>query len=348
MTMSWNGKAVIDAAAEESWDTSTAFRSKLVRYANEIMNDIAYVLPQDYFLFKLKKLIPTEQEIVSLSPQIPSQPSASVTSGGFLTESATYMVYVTFVLFDADARTYIESEPSVASSDVTTSGSNLQVNVTNIDVYDGSNIIPNTIYRRVYLSRKLSTESSFSEPFLHTTIYDNTTTSIGIATESSSTVTPPSASEVDQLSSTQMCFNSGNRYLNRVDISQLRRFDPDSSSSSEPDAFDFYGPDGIFIYPKLTATATIAQRTLSYFVYRRPHEIFYDSDVKIDLPIQAKRALIQGIVWKAHQFLDRDGYVSKRNEYEESKKQFIEAMTRQRGAPSSVRDVNGDTDGFLI
>ena len=66
------------------------------------------------------------------------------------------------------------------------------------------------------------------------------------------------------------------------------------------------------------------------------------------MPIQLKKVLIQGVVWKSYEYNDRDGKVSEFNKYEQMKKEAINKMTRQKGKPTPVRDVNGDSFGYSV
>lgn len=349
MTRSWNQKALIDILADELWDASTAFRAKIIRWLNEIQDDIAGELPLELVEFQLKKLLPTQQELIDLSPQIPSAPTTALASGGSLTENSTYKVYTTFVIYDPDTKQYMESEPSLAGTARQATSSDKTINLTAIDTHDGDTTVsPTTIYRNIYVSILASGGTEYGEPFYHGQIADNSTTTYSITSEPTSTVTPPSDSELDQLSSKAMIFSSGNRYLLSKNINEIKRADPNNAESATPNYFDYIGDRRISLYPKLTSTATTAQRTLQYFVYRRPHEFFYDVDRKIDLPIGIKKALIAGVIWKAYEFRDRAGKESKLSNYEELKKMALKKYKRQKGRPRVVRDVQGDTFGFEV
>lgn len=274
----------------------------------------------------------------------------SVTLGDIgLANGDSYKVYTTFVVYDEDLENYIESELGTASSAIAADLTDQDISVSSIDTFDGDTTVnPANVYRRVYMAKLASGETSYAEPFYIGEIQDNTTTTYTISSDATSTITPPSASEIDQISSDHPFFPNGNRWLQKLGSNQLRRFDPDSSTSTSPFAFDYIGPDKIRLYPMLSSTATTAERTLVYHVYRRPHEVFYDVDRDIDLPIVAKKALIEGIVWKAYEYRDRDRAQEKLNNYEEFKAQFKNKINRNRIKPGVVRDVTGDTFGMEV
>ena len=131
-------------------------------------------------------------------------------------------------------------------------------------------------------------------------------------------------------------------------MDDLRRYNPSGSSSGTPSYFDYVGTDRIKLYPKLSSGATDAQRTFTFFVFRRPHEVFYTVDRKLDMPITFKKALIEGVLWKGYEFRDRDGHVSKLNNYMNFKKEALNKIRRLKNRPSVVRDVNGDTFGYEV
>jgi len=274
----------------------------------------------------------------------------SVTLGDIgLVDGTTYKIYATFVIYDEDMENYIESELGTASAAIVADLTDQDISVTSIDTYDGdATVAPANIYRRIYMAKLTSGETAYGEPLFVAEIQDNSTTTYTITADTTSTITPPSDSEIDQISSDHPFFVSGNRWLSKVDMNAQRRFDPDSSTSTSPYAYDHVGTDKINLYPKLATTATTAQRTLSYWVYRRPHEIFYDVDREIDLPISAKKALIEGIVWLAYEYRDRDRAQEKLRNYEEFKAQFKNKINRTRVRPGVVRDVSGDTFGMEV
>jgi len=344
MSRSWNGKALLDRLLDELWSSSSdsAMKTRVINWVNEIQDDLISELPLDYFKIKLKKLLPTEQEFIDLGVQIPGASTATIATGGALTEDSKYKVYTTFVVYDDDSKKYIESVESPASNEVTVTATNKTINITAIPTFSGSAVNPQTIHRRVYLSK------DDSEPFLVQDIEDNTTLTLSIVAEATSTVTPPSDSEIDQLSSDSMYFNSANWPLERQDSNTIRRYDPKSGSTGSSALFDYYGTQGIHLYPKLSAAATEDEKTLLYTSYRRPHEIFYDITRDIDLPIVFKNALVAGVIWKGYDFRDRSGAVTKANIYIELRKAVRKKLKRQRGRPGVVRDVNGDTSGYEV
>lgn len=348
MTRRWNGKALVDELGERLWDTSSSFRSKILRWLDETLIDIASEQKLPYYKIKTKKLLPAQREIIDLAPEIAGAPTSALASGGNLTATSTYKITITFLVYDSNGKDYIESEQGTYSTERTADASNKTIDLTDIPTMGGdSSYEPSTIYRRVYVATKES-GGSYGEPFLYSTIEDNTTTTLSITDEPTSTITPPDDSELEEIASDHMVFPSSNKRLNKVSSNQIKRFDPNSSESTTPDMFDFESQTKITLYPKLSSSATTAQRTLVYSVYRKPHKVFYDVDCEIDAPSSIKTALKAGVIAKAYEYRDRNGVESKLANYEVLKKAAIKKLKRKIGKPNPIRDVNGDTFGLEV
>lgn len=253
MTRSWNGKALIDELAQRGWDTSTTHIERVRKWINDIQNDIVADIPQDHRRIRLKKLLTSGQEEYDLSPTIPEKPYVYTASGGSLTNGTEYIVYITSLTYDDDLKEYIESEPSEPSTAVSADATNKTLNIISTPVLPGSqDVKPINIRRRVYVSKKASTDTVHGEPLFSVDIENNVDTTLTITTEPTSTITPPSDSMVDQLCSDEIFIEGSNRYLYQNQRNKIRRFNPSGSDTGTPDAFDFVGPKKIRIYPPLS------------------------------------------------------------------------------------------------
>lgn len=349
----WTQKQLIDEVLQDYWSSSEneTDKAKVIGWINEVQDMLVQEIRIPHFRIQLKKLLPTEQETINLSPEIPGAATAVLSAGGSLVEDSVYKVITTFLIYDDDGKRYIESEAGTESSELTATAVNATIDLTNIPVYSGdTSVNPLTIYRRVYLAIKADGESEFADPILVQTIQDNSTTTLSISSEPSSTVTPPSDTEIDELSSEQMTWATGSGYLRREDRSSVRRYSPSTTNttSDTPYVFDYEGNDSIFLWPPLSSESSTAQRTLIYWVYRRPHEVFYESSRKVDLPISFKRALKAGVKWLGYDHRDREGYRSREDIFEKEKAKLIRKYNRSKGRPTTVRDVNGDEYGYMV
>jgi hypothetical protein len=350
MSRKWNGKALVDELAVRLWDVSDANKERIINWINEIQDDIVSDMPLDFWKFKLKKQLPLGQEIIEMSPDKPIAPTVALNSGGTLVEDYVYKVLITNVIWDEDLADFIESEGGSESAEITATSGNGTIDISAIPVMAGTaSLDPNNIHRRVYLMTKTSTSGAvFGEPFFVADILDNTTTTLSITAPSDSTISPPSDSEIDQLANDNPWNQSNGKYLERQDMDDIRRYNPAGSTSATPSYYDYVGTHKIKLYPRLASGATTAQRTFNYFVHRRPHEVFYTTERAIDMPIVFKKALIEGVLWKGYEFRDRDGHVSKLNNYMNFKKEALNKTRRLKNRPSVVRDVTGDTHGYEV
>jgi len=279
----------------------------------------------------------------------PTLTSVSLSDVGDGVTFSDYKVYVTYKIFDGECSSHVESQASVASGEVNADFDVQSLAVTSIPVFGGDTTVePSVIYRSLYMAKKSSTDTDFGEPFFVANLEDNTTTTYTISSDPTSVLTPPDVSEIDQLSSEHPYLESGNKFLVRESSNKVRRADPNSSESTSPYSYDFIGETSILLYPQLSSGATDAQRTLSYWIYRRPHKTVYVSDLDIDAPKSWEKALFEGVVWKGYEYKDRNGVQTKLNNYELFKKQLQAKARRQRGKPTAVRDVNGDTYGWEV
>jgi len=351
MSRYWNCKKMLDRALDEGWSSSTnsTMLARAIRWGNEIQNDIVKSLPYDAFNFKLKKLIPASQEFIDLAIDIPAAPSTALGGGGALTETNTYKPYITFVIYDPDTKKYMESEPSPAGTGVLMTSGNLTLLVTDIPTFDGDDSYePKIIYRNVYVAELAAGETVYGPAYYSSQITNNGDTTASVAAVPASTApTPPSSSEIDQISSDHMYFPESAVFLDRRNNNRTRRYDV-ASSEGTPRSFDWHGLEGISIYPQVSSGATDKARTMLYSVHRRPHEMFYNIEREMDLPIQCEAAWMKGMLWKMYEFRDRSGAESKQKNYDEEKKELEKVLGRNRGRPSVVRDVVGDYAGYEV
>jgi hypothetical protein len=343
-----NGKNFVDYLGSRLWDSSSDFRSHILRWINDIQTDIiSDKVKVDYFLFEMKKRISTGQNYIDLNISKPSTPTVAIATGGSLTNGTAYKVYTTFVLYDNSIRKYIESEMSLASAIVTGTSSDKTINITAIDTYPGdTDIHPTTIYRNIYLAKKASTDTAYGDPFYVGQITNNTTTTYSITSEPTSTVTPPSFSMLIDVSRKGLCFQNLNTKLVQESFQKILDYNPKLDSEGDPIYFDYVGQDRLFIHPKFPSTASSDNRTLSYYVYRKPHEVFYDVDRELDFPLEMMAVVELGVVWKSYEFRDRAGKETIQNNYEVAKRNFLNKFSQKKGS-ASIRNVNPDCDGWV-
>ncbi|MGE3608009.1 MAG: hypothetical protein AB7I27_00375 [Bacteriovoracaceae bacterium] len=331
MSSIWNGNALLTRFVQKYGLSDTTSTARVLEWMNEIQEDICTDYNWPFLKFKMKKQITSSDQEIDISPQIPSAPSVALAAGGSLTTDTACYVKVTFVIFDEAQKEFssIESEASAASSVATPTGSNLKLSLTNIDTFDGSTSVkPTVIHRRVYLKQ------GSGNYYLAATIEDNTTTTLEISTNPTSTIEPPEYSLVANLSGEDPVIEGSNIRLYESKLNDLIAYDPALSTSGTPQYYVRTSPRRILIYPKPSSTITI-----SYWVYRKPSRIFSDTDRVLQLDPSFKPLLDAGVTWKGYEYKDSDGQEGKLSNYETLKEKFRGSKSRTGGQALRVKEV---------
>lgn len=307
--MDWNGLSLATNYALEAGYTSsdtTAF-ARILRYVNEAQTDICAKYKWPFLNIKLERVLTSGDEIVSIAPPKPSAPSASVVSGGSLEADTTYYIRVTFQIFDetGDNDRRIESVAS-SSASATTTTTDKTVILTGIGLWTGSSAsTPNTVWRNIYVS---TDNVNF---YYHSTITDNTTTTIGVTSEPTSTEEPPFEGLVDGLSDSVITIESGGSALRQVTKEWIQRQDPGRNQTGRPNCFAVLDRKTIMLHPKPDSAYTI-----TYYVKRLPSAIFANNTRPLQIPRFLQPAIDDYVAWKDFKHEDTAGKQSMRANYE--------------------------------
>jgi len=293
-------------------------------WMNDVITDIGTRHDWDFFRVKGQKVLVAGNEEQSLIIGPPGAPSVATSSGGSLTDNSVYKVLITFVESSG-----VESAAGTASSSVTPSGSDLQIDVTSIP----TSTEPLVTKRKVYLQKD---GGAF---LLSTTIDDNTTTSTTISADSSSLVEPPDYNPIRVIDGE--LFLESSSQLEFRDVDQLRLLFQGSFSSGTPSFWSSLGGDRVLLYPK-PSSAII----LSFYYYRVPKRIYASTDSVPDLPIWLKPVIRAGVISRGYEYRDRDGQESKLSNYEQLLSDAFSRHGDSKRVKLRVRDVVGDADGW--
>lgn len=331
MAGTWNGASLLFRFYEKYGFRTTDAQARVLEWMNEIQEDICESYRYPFLKIKLKKQITSSEHEVNLSPQVPSAPSVAIGSGGSLTVDTSYYVKVTFLIYGEDTREFdsIESEPSIASAVANTTTGNLKISLTNIDTYDGdSSVKPTIIHRRIYLKK------GTGNYVLYSTIADNTTTTLEITADTSSSIEPPEYSLVQVLSEDSPLIESSGIYLAETELHKIKQNDPNFTASGTPTHFARVSEKKILLYPKPSATIT-----LSYWVYRIPSRIFNDSSRVIQLDHSLKKVLDEGVDWKGKAWKQDAQAAEILSNYEQLKERSQAAKGLSSGPFSTIKVV---------
>jgi hypothetical protein len=328
MSRSWNGESLVDELSALLGDTSTAYKSRVLGWANDVIFDISSRHDWAHHLVKGKKVLVSGEEEHSLEIDAPEAPSVALYTGTGLTASSFYKVLITY-LQDNGA----ESVAGTESAALTASGANLQINVTNIPTSLESLVTK----RNVYLQKD-------NGPFyLYQTIEDNFTIDLIITDDADSTIEPPDYGIIRRLKGSPFFEGAPSNYLTYKDVDQLRLMAQGAWSTGSPSFFSPLDVNNITVYPIPSSDMEV-----SFNYYRNPKRLFNSTDSQPDLPIYLKPTLKAGIIALGFEYRDRAGQEIKRANYENSLVDAINRGGRVSNIEYTVRDVYGSFNGYEV
>jgi len=325
----FNGKSLVDEWAAEQSDTSSAHLSRVLTYVNDGILDIASRHGWKTHRRKGKKILTASAEEQELKTTAPTAPSVAVSSGGSLTDATVFNVYVTYV----DSNGY-ETPAGTASANVTTASPNLQIDVTSIPVSPE----PLVTARNLYL-QKASGNILYSQQ-----VADNTTTTATIdeePTDSDVTARPPEYDQIRKLDGDPFFEGSPELQLVNRTIDQMRYLHKGSFSDGTPQIYGLITDTNLLLNPRPSSALT-----LSYYYFKRPPMVTYQTTSIPDLIPELKPLLRFYVMMRGFEFRDRNGAVSKYNQYEAMVLEYISRFGQRRDGRKIVSDRVGDSDGY--
>lgn len=326
---SWNGLSLQGELSALLSDESTVFKARVSQWIRDIELDICSRHYWPFLRAKAKKIMTVGSEDQSLLLSVATAPTVAIASGGSLTALSTYKIRVTFYESISGIETFQGAESSLVTADAV----NKTINLTAIPVGVG----PLITGRKVYLSK------DSGDYFLHTTISDNSTTTLSITNETTSKIQPPDFGYISKIDGE--FFIEGKQQLKAMDLQTLRQSYSDiyTSNTGSPYAYSLLSEERAILYP-VPSTA----ETLSFYYFKVPMGIYPSADSIPTIPAKLKQVLVAGVEWKGYQYRDRDGKDSNQSRYEELLRQSIS----QYGSPDRhsyrIRDVVGTSGGYSI
>lgn len=323
--MRWNGLALQTEFSETLGDTSTGFKARVLTWMNDIQDDIVSRHRWPFTQKTGKKNFSTTSEYNDLFITAPTAATVAISSGGSLTDAATYTVKVTYYQSTDGYETTLGS----ASSTVTASASNATVSITAIPVSSE----PLVTSRRVYVSKNSGTYYYDQE------IADNTTTTATISTNTTSTVEAPEYVGIKGLIG-NIWIESVGRYIEYRDENDLRMNYPNALAAGTPQWFSMAGQTRVVL--DQVPSSTLVGR----FLYEQiPPRIVAEATSQPTLPIWLKNVLEPGVLWKGYQYRERELASTYMQMYEARLQEAISNTGHSRHGSFRVRDVTGDSSG---
>jgi hypothetical protein len=328
MSRTWNGSSLVTELSTILGDTSTAFQSKTLAWINDVSFDIGTRHDWPYFKAKGKKKLTASQEVQSLEIASPGACSVATAAGGALTADSVYYVQVTFVQANG-----VETIAGTASASAIPTGGNLTINLTSIPVSAESLVTARNIY----------VKKDSANYFYYSQIADNTSTTLSITANTSSTIEPPDYDSIRKLSGSPFFESGPSNYLQAKELDQLRRLSQGAFETSNPEYFALMDVNSLVLYP-LPGSGL----ELSFNYYRNPFKTYNSSSSQPDLPIYLKQVLKAGVIAMGYEYRDRSGQENKRQNYEALLIDAFSRFGRVAEIEHQVRDVYGDSFGFEV
>lgn len=328
MSRNWNGESLVDELASLLGDTSTAFKSRVLGWANDTIFDINSRHDWGHAYVKGKKVLTSEEEIQDLEVAAPDAPETALASDGSLTVATAVSVLITYLQSNG-----VESVAGEASEALTITESQRSIALENIPTSQESLVTKRNVYVKVD-----------DEPFyFHSQIDDNFSTTLTISTEPDSLIEPPDYDAIKRLDGSPFFEGSPSNCLKYKSNEQLRLLVEGSWSVGNPEFFAPLSANKISLYP-----IPSLELEVSFNYYRNPFKLYYTEDSQPDLPITFKPLLKAGIIALGYEYRDRDGQEGKRAIYEQLLVDSINRMGRVANVEYSIRDVYGNFNGAEV
>lgn len=284
--------------------------------------------------FKGKKLLATSNEEQNFEYTAPSAPTVVIANGGSLVENTNYKGLVTFV----DSNGY-ESFAGTATGAVTGTAANKTISWSSIPTSDESLVTA----RRLYVSKDDNGGGTYGKYFFDQEIADNTTTTATTTSEPDTNgAEPPDFNMIRKIEG-NLFLESKNREIFYKPIEELRSLFPKTWEEGPPRWCSYAGNERFWLYPKPNNDA----QSVSFYYYRHPKRGHYLTTSIPEFDIGAKEVIRSYVRWRGHDFKDRDGQIEKKNIYIETFSDYVSRNFGSNRVQSQVRDVIGDSDGWL-
>lgn len=326
--MGWNGSDLRDEYASALLDTSTSFKTKVLGWMNDVLDDISSRYQWPFVRQRgVKRLTLSTQESEMFLPT-PTAPVIASSSGGSLTDAASYTIRVTYYR-TSDG---LESPAGDVSNAVTTNTPNLLLSVTSLPV----STEPSVTSRRVYLSKNAAAY------YLYSTVSNNTATTTSITADTTSVVEPQPHNGIRMFVGRPWIPASG-VFLDRMIEDGIRMYFPQSSMTGVPQFFS-ETRYGVMLFDKSPSSSVDM-----YFNYIKiPKRIVADQTTALDLPIFFKQMLTYGVLHKGYEYRERDLALQYKQLYENEIREKISDSARAQLGWKRIRDVMGDSDGRVF
>lgn len=336
--MGWNGLDLVNDFAAELGDTSSNYKTKVLRWINDGVRNIstAHEWP---FLRELGNVVLTQDKATHALPlPQPIAPVLTLTTGGSLTNATLYKVLVTF--YEGASKT--ESIAGLSAS-VTSATPDLSITLSDIPVSDN----PLVTARKVYVAKGASDfqyhgiiENNLAElPGADPDVDPPIPVTYLVAADPSSPVNPPEESAIFKIDGNM--FILGDRTIEGTSLQNMIASTFQLETKGDPYWFAPINQEEVRVYP-VPSSDVVA----SFYYFKLPQKVYGTVTSVPQMPSWIFETLRAYVIWRGYEYRDRAGKESKAINYAEILKDAISRRGKPIKRSGRVRVVTPDSDGY--
>lgn len=324
--MGWNGLDLINDFSAELGDTSNGFKTKVLRWINEGIRDIATAHQWPFLREKGKAVLAADLSTHAVVLEKPAAPTVAALAGGGLT-LVSHKVLVTFY----ESASQVESIAGTESAAVVPAGGDLSIALTAIPVSTS----PLVTHRKIYVS-----VNSGSYQY-HGELADNTTTVYNVTSTPTSSITPPDQHAIHMLDG-DLFLEDEAQVLKGTSIQDVIFKSNGQPRSGTPEIWAPVNEEEVLVYPSPSDDLTA-----SFYYFKRPARVFGITASVPQIPDWLYEDLRRYVMWRGYEFRDRAGKESKQINYENGLRLTISRRGKPLKRSGRVRSVTPDSDGWV-
>lgn len=339
--MNWNGLALVNDFSAELGDTSPAFKTKVLRWINEGIKEIATSHQWSFLREKGKVVLTANQESHFIPLAKPTAPTVAALAGGSLALTYEYKVLVTFY----EEASGVESIAGEISDGIIPAGADRSIRLSEIPVSTS----PLVTARKIYVS-KAGGQFSYYGMIEHNLaelpgepdpINDPPIpVTFDITTETTSQFVPPEEDSVFMVDGD--LYIEGRRILAGTALQDLTYKSQGVNTVGEPYLWAPVNEEEVRVYPIPSSDITA-----SFYYFKIPPYVYGIRTSIPDMPSWLHDDLKRYVLWRGYDFRDRAGKESKEITFRENLKITISRKGKPVKRSGRVRSVTPDSDGMV-
>ena len=361
--MGWNGLDLINEFSAELGDTTSQFKSKVLKWVNDGIKEIATSHHWPFLREKGVVVLRSDLDTHQITLEKPASPTVEAQAGGSLVIGAVYKVLITFLQKSSG----VESVQGDSSLEFMILDGDQTLQLSNIPF----STCPLVTERRVYISKNSGAFQYYGTipnnleeipeipevPEVPAVIDPDTGDEISpvipaipavpaqpivfnILTDSSSMINPPDEDLIWKVDGE--LFIENKRPLRKTSIQDVIFKTNATKTSGTPQLWSDINNTEVMIYP-----APNADTQVSFFYFKIPAKVYGSVGSVPEIPSWLYEDLRNYVIWRGYEFRDRAGTVSKENKFINNLRITISRKGKSQKGSGVVRSVTPDSDGYL-